>query len=269
MKRTLLILYFQTLVMLSLHSASAQSGQTVIDLRYEIQWGNMNIAHADARWVLQPETYSMTGNARTVGATDLLYKYRGKSHLLGQRQQNQPVSKSLKISSQSRNRQISAEVVWNGAGDMVSTERSPALDLEKVHPVNAGSIEGSIDPLTAMLRALQMVAETRRCGGSYKIYDGLRTATVSLHPLGRQTLVADRPGAFQGESLKCGVTSRPTGGHRRNARWRKKQQDEDDIVVFIAEVGPQLLMPVRIEVKTMLGKITARLAMPSLEISRS
>jgi hypothetical protein len=69
-----------------------------------------------------------------------------------------------------------------------------------------------------------------------------------------------------GEVIKCGLTSKPTGGHRLKSRWTKKERKIDDTIIFIAEIEPGLYLPVRIEIKTFLGKITTRLVMTSLSI---
>ena len=61
--------------------------------------------------------------------------------------------------------------------------------------------------------------------------------------------------------------SKPTGGHRIKNRWRKKNNEKDDVVGFISEVESGLFIPVRIEVATPIGKIISRLHMPSLIVT--
>ena len=99
---------------------------------------------------------------------------------------------------------------------------------------------------------------------SERVYDGLRTSELALHDLGTQLLEKDRPFAFEGKTSVCGLVSKPTGGHQRKSRWRKKQPKPEDVLIFVAEVRPDLFLPVRIEAKSFIGTVTARLVMPSL-----
>jgi hypothetical protein len=89
-----------------------------------------------------------------------------------------------------------------------------------------------------------------------------------LHDVGTETLEKDRPFAYGGTALVCGFVGTPTGGHQRKSRWRKKQPKPEDVLIFVAEVRPELFLPVRLQAKTFLGTVTARLVMPSLTLKR-
>lgn len=65
------------------------------------------------------------------------------------------------------------------------------------------------------------------------------------------------------------VLDSQTGGHRLKSRWNKRERKADDIIIFGAEVKPSLFLPVRIMIRTIFGKITARLDMNHLLISAS
>ena len=82
-----------------------------------------------------------------------------------------------------------------------------------------------------------------------------------------QHLFRDRPFSFEGNTIKCGVVSKPTGGQQIKNQWRKKNKEKNNVVGFVSEVKPGLFIPVRIEVATPVGKIISRLHVPSLIIN--
>ena len=104
-----------------------------------------------------------------------------------------------------------------------------------------------------MLNTLKTIQKIGRCEGNYRIYDGLRTAILSFHDMGVQHLIKDRPSAFGGSTIKCGVVSKPTGGHQIKT-VEEKNKEKDNVVGFISEVESGLFIPVRIEVATPIGK---------------
>ena len=110
--------------------------------------------------------------------------------------------------------------------------------------------------------------EDGRCDGTERVYDGLRTSEITLHDLGTAVVEKDRPFSYEGEARVCGFTGRATGGHQRKSRWRNKERKPEDLLVFVAEVRPDLFIPVRMEAKSFLGKVTSRLVMPSLKYNR-
>ena len=95
---------------------------------------------------------------------------------------------------------------------------------------------------SAMLNVLSNISQIGSCAGSERIYDGLRTSEITLFDFGSDYLKKDRPFAFEGTVIKCGY---------RQADWRssaqiggEKSNQHDDILIYIAEVRPDLFLPV-------------------------
>ena len=246
---------------------SAWSFEFELKLTYQVQWGNVKIAEAEAEWVFEEDSYVMSGASQTMGIADKMRNFRGTSSVSGSTANGifQPLA--LKITSISNKQKKQAETSWSPTNGAIKTTRNPKIDGEKVFPLRQNSISGSIDPFSALLITMDTIRQTGRCEGKYRVYDGLRTAILTFHDLGEQNLIKDRPSAFSGSTIKCGVVSKSKGGHRINNRWRKKNREKDDIVMFISEVKPAVFIPVRIEVATPVGKIISRLHMPSLIIT--
>jgi hypothetical protein len=72
-------------------------------------------------------------------------------------------------------------------------------------------------------------------------------------------LEQDRPGGFLGNVTVCSVQFNPIGGHRIKSKWRSDIDNEGRFKIFLAKPFSGQTLPVRIEIKTWLGKIVGRL----------
>lgn len=250
-------------------TASAQPKTTSLQLSYKVAWGNVDVATTTADWTFGEDRFELVATSRTVGLTDVLRKYRGRTELTGRIENGRYMPHRLAISGVSKRRSREAFTTWEPETGLAATRRQPALDLDKVFPLKDSHIDGAVDPFSAMLNALRTVELTGSCKGSERVYDGLRTSVLTLHDLGVSELQQDRPYAYAGKAVTCGLVGRPTGGHQRKSRWRNKEQKPEDLRIFVAEVRPNLFLPVRIQARSFLGTVTARLVMPSLKFSKN
>ena len=246
-------------------TASTQPAGISLQLAYEVEWGNVDVATATADWVFSEDSFELVATSQTVGLAGSLRTYRGETELTGRIEKGRYLPHRLSISGVSKNRTREAFTTWAPRTGNIATQREPKLDLKKVFPLADENIDGAIDPFSAMLNALNDIARTGSCKGSERVYDGLRTSELTLHDLGTTVLEKDRPFAYEGKALVCGFVGKPTGGHQRKSRWRKKTPKPEDIQVFVSEVRPALFIPVRIQASSVLGTVTARLVMPSLK----
>ena len=247
---------------------AAQSKATSLQLTYQVEWGGVDVATTTADWVFGEDTFELVATSQTVGLTGSFRTYRGRTELTGRIEDGRYVPHRLSISGVSKRRTREAHTSWAPRTGISATQREPELDLKKVFPLSAEHIDGAIDPFSAMLNALDRVARTGSCEGSARVYDGLRTSELTLYDFGLETVESDRPFAYGGQVVVCGMTGTPTGGHQRKSRWRKKQPKPEDLLIFVAEVRPDLFLPVRMQASSFLGTVTARLVMPSVKLSQ-
>ncbi len=64
-------------------TAVAQPTQMSLQLTYEVEWGNVDVAIATADWVFGEDSFELSATSRTVGLTDALRSYRGSTELSG------------------------------------------------------------------------------------------------------------------------------------------------------------------------------------------
>ncbi len=245
--------------------ALADKAKLHVQLEYRVSWSNADIASATANWSFGDTGFELAASSQTLGMTETFRKYRGKVEITGRIENGRYAPNTLYISGISKRRTREATTNWDVFTGAISTTRTPELDLEKVFPLENRHIEGAIDPLSATLNALANLSHTGECSGAERVYDGLRTSEITLHDLGTAFVAKDRPFSFEGEARVCGFTGTPTGGHQRKSRWRDRERKPEDLRVFVAEVRPDLFVPVRMEAKSFLGTVTSRLVMPSLK----
>ena len=248
-------------------AALADSTEFDLQLEYRVSWSNADIASATASWSFGVTSFELAAKSRTLGLTETFRKYRGKVEISGRIENGRHAPETLHLSGISKRRTREATTSWDGTTGAISTTRTPELDLEKVFPLEDRHIEGAIDPLSAMLNALANLSRTGTCSGTERVYDGLRTSEITLHDLGTALVEKDRPFSYEGEAYVCGFTGTATGGHQRESRWRDKDRKPEDLRVFVAELQPDLFIPVRMEAKSFLGTVISRLVMPSLKYS--
>jgi len=246
--------------------AAAQADAFDLQLEYRVSWGNVDVASARAAWRFGQSSFELSATSETLGLTDSLRRYRGRLAVSGKTENGRYAPATLFMSGVSKRRSRQAFTRWDPVTGAISTDRTPELDLEKVFPLKDRHVKGAIDPLSAMLNALASLAGTGSCGGSARLYDGLRTSEITAHDLGMTVLKKDRPFGFEGEARICGFTGTPTGGHQRKSRWRKDKRKPEDLQVFVAEVAPGLFLPVRMEANAFIGTVTSRLVMPALQL---
>jgi hypothetical protein len=232
-----------------------------IDLRYRLQWGNFAMGDVFASWQLRPTGYQMQGGAISAGTVGWLMRYQGEVRLEGQLAGDRVLPDSLFLSSDSRRGARQARTLWPGASRQPVTSRLPELNLEKVIPLDETALAGINDPFSTMLGVLRQMQQGASCSGQFEIYDGWRHARLTLYDLGETELVADRPWSYSGAARICGIASQPLGGQSRKSSWSEEDLDPQRIRFFVADLEAGLPLPVRIELRGFLGRVTVRLDM--------
>jgi len=232
-----------------------------IDLIYDISWGALHLAEATSQWRLSATKAVITGTVKSDGIAALISGFESASTAEIDYKNQQWEPGFLSLSRVTKSKQVASSVHWSAGGRILSDIQQPPLDLDDVFPISEAMKQQVIDPYTAIMRQLDQIAASGRCGGSYAVYDGLRRFEMQFDSQGPTLLEADRPTAYGGEALLCGIIVMPRGGHRLASNWHKKSNDERRVLVYFGHFADDLILPVRIEVKASLGTGIARLDM--------
>ena len=249
------------------YSGSAVAASGEFELEYRVQWGNSFLGRSIANWVIDDQSYRLTGNAKSEGALSFFYDFEGKNELSGRIADGAYQPSRFASDSTYDDDGYITEVIWDKGNARPTYTVTPEPELDEVHPLDPDSLDDVLDPFSAMLTALAAFEKTKSCEGVYRIFDGRRRSDVTLIDLGTTTLEADRTWSYKGNATICGSASKMLGGHEiKDEKDKDEEPDFEKVKIYVAEVAPGLTMPVRIEIDNFLGDVIIRLNMRDSKI---
>ena len=105
-------------------TAIAGSKTTSLQLTYQVEWGDVDVATTTADWTFGEDTFELVATSRTIGVTDRLRKYRGRTELTGRIEDGRYVPHRLAISGVSKRRSREAFTTWAPATGYSATSGS-------------------------------------------------------------------------------------------------------------------------------------------------
>lgn len=224
-------------------------------LHYEIDWGPVTLADATVQLL-------DSGGVRSVNA-DIVSRGLGAWF--------SDFQSTLEILRTSDGvRLLNGDSTW---GDTLSTvtvlwqpeDPKPTVDFYQskprdyeLTPVPEESITNTIDPFTPVFEIGLKLNETRRCQGSYRIFDGVRRYDLEIKDGGLVTLEAKDSGIFSGQTYRCDITLRRIGGFSTKKGLFRFGESEITRTLYLGNIRGHWL-PVRFEVSAPLGTAVARL----------
>lgn len=249
-----------------------------LTLGYQMTWGNLTLADGEISYRQSDSRYHLVSRGRTQGILEFFFPWTGRAETKGllRADGRRPLLHQHQGTHEDETRWT--RVDWPGADGagvaggetagtaMPRTEARPPPDPEQVTPVPPATTLGTRDPFTVLLSLLDRLAETGRCEGEARIWDGRRRYDLAVTHLGETVLTADRPWAYDGPAVGCALDFERIGGFWREAPdWR--DPDENAAVrreVWAAEMAPGQWVLVRAEMETTYGTVVGRLLPESL-----
>ena len=228
-------------------------------LIYNVSWGNISLAKSQLDYEFGKDDARISASVASKGIVAFFRGFKSRSVAELVYKDTGWAPKKLLMERISGNEVVKSNVIWDDASSIVSETRLPELDLTEVYPLDDQMRVNVIDPYSAVFRLLDQIENSGDCTSSYEIYDGRRRSRIYFEMIGKTILKQDRPGAFTGSAMVCGVKFDPIGGHRINSKWRSNKDQKGRVKMFFARTFEDQIMPVRIEVKSWLGKIVGRL----------
>lgn len=141
------------------------------------------------------------------------------------------------------------------AGEIASVVAVPVdEDAEDSQAVTPSQRRGAIDPLTAVLAAALSPAD---CGGDRTLFDGRRLTHVSIDSVSASEAPVTDYGIYSGPAMLCTFTVVRTGGALRDYEANRDEPSQGS--VWLAQIGGELAMPVRMEADTNWGAMRTHL----------
>ncbi|MED5304943.1 MAG: DUF3108 domain-containing protein [Pseudomonadota bacterium] len=116
-------------------TASTQPAGTSLQLAYEVEWGNVDVATATADWVFSEDSFELVATSQTVGLTGSVRAYRGQTELTGRIEKGRYLPHRLSISGVSKNRTREAFTTWAPRTGNIATQREPKINLKMFFPL--------------------------------------------------------------------------------------------------------------------------------------
>ncbi|MBL6774812.1 MAG: DUF3108 domain-containing protein [Candidatus Puniceispirillum sp.] len=247
--------------------AAAAAPYQSTTLVYDVSWGNILLAKSKLDYRFGPDKARILASVGSTGLAVIFseFKSNAEAELVLAGGNWQP--KTLMMARLSGGDTVKSRVIWDSASNVISETRIPELDLDEVYPLGDQMRVGVIDPYSAVLRLINQIEADGNCTASYEIYDGRRRSRMSFETIGAVELTKARPDEYEGSAMACRVQFIPIGGHRIESKWRGDDKpDNDRFKMFFGRPSQGQLVPVRIEVKSWIGKIIGRLDMGKIEM---
>jgi hypothetical protein len=238
------------LLLLAAGSAAAESQR----LRYLVWVGGTALFDLTLRYDLGPEGYAVALSGELVGVPSLFYDFTLSASAAGALSSGRPVPARYRLELVDDGHPEWLQLDYDAAG-LPRRSAGPPLGDEGRRPLSAADIQGTLDPLGAIL---SLLLQGGTCDGHVAVFDGRRRFDVTLADQGAVTLGASAYSLYSGPALGCAVALEPLGGFRRSGR--DLEAFPRSLTLYVGEAGPgRLPLPVRMESDTALGAMIIHL----------
>lgn len=218
------------------------------DLAFSVEWGPVPLA--DVRFSLRRSEglTALDGSAVTVGAADL---FSGVT--IQQSTRYTGPGETLYVSVTDDGDGPESRIVAWKEGAPVRIEAPPSE--EELTPIPEGEMARTVDPGFPWLDTMQRLDAGRGCGGTYRVFDGIRRMDITVTALGTDALEDDRGWTYEGAAIACRLGFRRIGGFPVD---RDVTESDYQRTIWFAEMDGAHV-PVRLSVEWPLGYATARI----------
>ncbi len=237
---------------LALILAAPAAAQDRASRLYHLDWGPLSLADIRISREAIPDGVRLVMDARTLGVATLFSDVLMRQTTT--RIQDGP--RTFRVSGMMDGEDGVREVRWPSPGARpVVTEPGPPPD-GPLTPLPEGALASAVDPGSAALLTLAQAEAGRGCGGTWRLFDGVRLMEMTVIDEGEERLVADRDWTYSGPALRCRIRLKRLGGFPADEP-RETEEREYDRRLWLAPVEGDMA-PVRLEIDWPLGAATAR-----------
>lgn len=220
---------------------------------YAVDWGPLPLAEVTLS--LEPSADGLTAAARgaSLGVAAMFSRFEvEQSSAYG------PEGVLHEARGRFSGRESLRRVRWDGDGAAeVLTAQEARRDPGPLTPIPAAEMADTVDPAFPVVDALNRVAQGQGCGGTWRVFDGVRRMNITLTDEGPDTLTADRDWTYAGPARRCRLSFERVGGFPPPKPDAPAERDYARLL-WIAEL-PEGPAPVRLEVSWPLGVAVGRI----------
>jgi hypothetical protein len=242
-------------VFLSLWHVAMARAET-LELKYEIYGGGFHLLSFEVAIDETAESYRIDSAFRTRGLLDVVVGFLLRSATAGRVDGAELLPAQYAANSKFRGRIRNTRIDYAPDG-RVAAEISPS-DKDKRTKVEPHQMLGTVDALTATLRASRHVALIGNCTQMVPVFDGRRRYDLFFEDHGVQELKRSSYSAFSGPARACRVKQLRIAGFSTDPADQEKTEEAALWIAPVLAGAPP--MPVRIELDTSWGYIYVHLA---------
>jgi hypothetical protein len=224
-----------------------------LDADYSISLLGIEIGTARLAGTLDSSSYKLNINAKMTGLVGGVTGGRGAGNASGSMVATRlaPTTFAVTAASSSDTRTIRMAL---GSSAVQAVDVTPPIDFKPDRvPLNDGHKRGIVDPISAFLMpvAIGKAGTESACNRTLPIFDGAARYDINLSYADTRTVKLD---GYQGTVVVCNVRYVPIAGHRSERKATQFMATNREITAWLAPIaGTNLVAPVRISVKTMVG----------------
>jgi hypothetical protein len=231
----------------SILPASAAS----LDARYEVSLLGLTLGTASLSGGIDGSRYKLDIAAKLTGLIGGFTGGRGSGAASGNLNgaKLSPTSFAVSSASSSESRTVRMAIDSNS---VAAVEIEPPIEARADRvPLNDGHRRNIVDPLSAFLMPVNGKGLANACNRTLQIFDGAARYDIKLSHAGTREVKLE---GYSGPVAVCQVRYVPIAGHRALRPSTKFMIENKDISTWLAPVaGTNLMVPVRVSVKTMIG----------------
>ncbi len=222
-----------------------------LDARYDVSLLGLTLGTASLSGGIDGSSYKLDVAAKLTGLVGGFTGGRGSGAASGSLSGGKLSPASFAVSSASSSESRTVRMALD-ANSVAAVEIEPPIDSKPDRvPLNDGHRRNIVDPLSAFLMPVVGKNLASACNRTLPIFDGAARYDIKLTSAGTREVKLD---GYSGPVAICQVRYVPIAGHRALRPSTKFMIENKDITTWLAPVaGTNLMVPVRVSVKTMIG----------------
>jgi hypothetical protein len=242
-------------------AANAAENQPV-KATYGLFTGGVRMIEVQALFDLQPKSYDVRTDAKTIGIFQKMLPWKGTFETTGT-DAYKPLKHDYTVKW--RGDVQTGTFIYEPAGVFKSMTRTEN-DEDRTEPLAADITDGTKDLLSALMTAVQNYEKNKTCEGDVLTFDNSRSFIVRFKDAGDGLLNNPKLSTYTGPAHACTVEIIPQKGKwpKKPRGWLRIQQQAKEgnqlPTIWLAKPKPELpVIPVRVDIHTKYGDVFAHL----------
>jgi len=232
-------------------SLVGMAGAASLDARYDVSLLGIPLGTASLSGGIDGSSYKLDMAAKLTGLVGGVTGGRGSGAASGVFVGGRLAPKNFAVSSASNSESRTVRMAL-AEGEVAAVDIEPPIDAKPDRvPLNGSHKRNVVDPLSAFLMPVNGKGKDAACNRTLPIFDGAARYDIKLSSAGTREVELD---GYKGPVSICQARYVPIAGHRALRPSTKFMAENRDITAWLAPVaGTDMMVPVRISVKTMIG----------------